>query len=201
MVPHVATPVVEAVVVAVDDAGAVAPQGLPDGRPLMDLWYPAYIGVGSNLDDPRKQVIQAFTELATLPTTRVILTSPIYISRPFGPVSQGDFANAVVGVLTQLEPRALLAGLRALEAARGRPEQRERWGPRIIDLDVLVYGRERLADPELTLPHPGIVERNFVLYPLADIAPDLDIPGLGRVTELKGRVTPEGLRRDEPSPR
>jgi len=188
-------------VVGVDDAVAVAPQGLPDGRPLMDLWYPAYIGVGSNLDDPRKQVIQAFTELATLPTTRVILTSPIYVSRPFGPVRQGDFANAVVGVLTQLEPRALLARLRALEAARGRPEQRERWGPRIIDLDVLVYGRERLNDPELTLPHPGIVERNFVLYPLADIAPDLDIPGLGRVTELKGRVTPEGLRRDEPCPR
>jgi 2-amino-4-hydroxy-6-hydroxymethyldihydropteridine diphosphokinase len=181
-------------VVAVDDAGAVAPQGRPDGRPLMDLWHPAYIGVGSNLDDPRKQVIQAFTELATLPTTRVILTSPIYVSRPFGPVKQGDFANAVVGILTQLEPRALLAGLRSLEAARGRPEPRERWGPRIIDLDVLVYGRERLDDPELTLPHPGIVERNFVLYPLADIAPDLDIPGLGRVTELKGRVTPEGIR-------
>lgn len=161
---------------------------------LMDLWHPAYIGVGSNLDDPRKQVIQAFAELARLPDTRVILTSPIYVSRPFGPVKQADFANAVAGVLTQLEPRALLAGLRSLEAARGRPVQRERWGPRIIDLDVLVYGRERLDDPELTLPHPGIVERNFVLYPLADIAPDLDIPGLGRVAELKGRVTAEGIR-------
>jgi 2-amino-4-hydroxy-6-hydroxymethyldihydropteridine diphosphokinase len=196
MVRHVATTAVEAVVVAVDDAGVIAPQGRPDGRPVMHLWHPAYIGVGSNLDDPRKQVVQAFTELATLPTTRVILTSPIYVSRPFGPVKQGDFANAVVGILTQLEPHALLAGLRSLEAARGRPEQRERWGPRIIDLDVLVYGRERLTDPQLTLPHPGIVERNFVLYPLADIAPDLDIPGLGRVIELKGRVTPEGLGRD-----
>jgi 2-amino-4-hydroxy-6-hydroxymethyldihydropteridine diphosphokinase len=199
MVPHVAT-AVEAAVVAVDDAGVIAPQGRPDGRPVMDLWYPAYIGVGSNLGDPRKQVIQAFTELATLPTTRVILTSPIYVSRPFGPVKQDDFANAVAGILTQLEPHALLARLRSLEAARGRPERRERWGPRIIDLDVLVYGRERLTDADLTLPHPGIVERNFVLYPLADIAPDLDIPGLGRVIELKGRVTPEGLRRDEPSP-
>ncbi|MGH8210188.1 MAG: 2-amino-4-hydroxy-6-hydroxymethyldihydropteridine diphosphokinase [Steroidobacteraceae bacterium] len=160
----------------------------------MEFWHPAYIGVGSNLDDPRTQVLRAFTKLAELPATRVVLTSPIYVSQPFGPVKQADFANAVVGVLTQLEPRALLAGLRALETAQGRPEQRARWGPRVIDLDVLVFGRERRTDPELTLPHPGIVERNFVLYPLADIAPDLDIPGLGRVTELKGRLTSEGLR-------
>jgi 2-amino-4-hydroxy-6-hydroxymethyldihydropteridine diphosphokinase len=161
----------------------------------MDLWHPAYIGVGSNLGDPHAQLLRAFSKVAELPGTRVVLTSPIYLSRPFGPVKQSDFANAVVGVLTQLEPLALLAGLRAIEVAQGRPELHERWGPRVIDLDVLVYGRERRNDPELTLPHPGIVERNFVLYPLADIAPDLDIPGLGRVTELKGRVTSEGLHR------
>jgi 2-amino-4-hydroxy-6-hydroxymethyldihydropteridine diphosphokinase len=160
---------------------------------MTDLWHPAYIGVGSNLDDPRAQVLKAFAELAKLPSTRVILTSPIYRSRPFGPVKQPDFANAVAGVLTQLEPRALLAALHAVEAALGRPQLRERWGPRVIDLDVLVYGSERFEDPQLTLPHPGIVERNFVLYPLADIAPALYIPGLGRVTELKGCVTPEGL--------
>ena len=164
----------------------------------MGTWQPAYIGVGSNLDDPRSQVLRAVSRLAELPTTRVVLTSPLYVSRPFGPVAQPDFFNAVVGILTQLEPLTLLAQLRSLEAALGRPEKRERWGPRVIDLDVLVYGRERRNDPELTLPHPGIVERNFVLYPLTDIAPDLDIPGLGRVTELKGRVTSEGLRRDEP---
>jgi 2-amino-4-hydroxy-6-hydroxymethyldihydropteridine diphosphokinase len=163
----------------------------------MDLWHPAYIGVGSNLDDPRAQVVRAFSGLAELPGTRIVLTSPIYRSKPFGPVEQPDFANAVVGVLTQLEPHGLLAGLQALEAAQGRPEKRQRWGPRIIDLDVLVYGSERLADSQLTIPHPGIVERNFVLYPLADIAPDLDIPGLGRVIELKGQVTPEGVRRDD----
>ncbi len=164
---------------------------------MMEIWHPAYIGVGSNLDDPRAQVLKAFAELAKLPGTRVVLTSPIYRSRPFGPVEQPDFSNAVVGVLTQLEPRALLAGLHALEAAQGRPRQRERWGPRVIDLDVLVYGQERLDDPQLTLPHPGIVERNFVLYPLADIAPELHIPGLGRAIELKGRVTSDGLRRDD----
>src|SRR3569833_111281 len=108
-----------------------------------------------------------------------------------------DFADAAVGLLTQREPLALLEKLRKVEAALGRPEpeKRQRWGPRVIDLDVLVYGRERLNEPELTVPHPGIVERNFVLYPLADIAPDLEIPGLGRVTELKGRAPPAGLRR------
>src|SRR3569833_768884 len=161
----------------------------------MQVWQPAYIGVGSTLGDPRAQVLQAFAKLAELPGARVILTSPIYRSAPFGPVEQPDFANAVVGLLTQLEPRELLSGLQASEAAQGRPKEREWWGPRVIDLDLLVYGQRRHANPELTVPHPGIVERNFVLYPLADIAPDLEIPGLGRVTELKGRVTPEGLRR------
>jgi 2-amino-4-hydroxy-6-hydroxymethyldihydropteridine diphosphokinase len=163
----------------------------------MQVWQPAYIGVGSNLGDPRAQVLQAFAKLAELPGTRVILTSPIYLSRPFGPVDQPDFANAVVGLLTQLEPLELLSHLQAIEAAQGRPKERQRWGPRVIDLDLLVYGQWRRADPELTVPHPGIVERNFVLYPLADIAPDLEIPGLGRVTGLKGRVTPEGLRRED----
>ena len=159
----------------------------------MELWHPAYIGVGSNLDDPPAQVLRAFAKLAELPRTKVILTSPIYRTRPFGPVEQPDYANAVAGLLTQLPPHELLSALQWIEAAQGRPKERQHWGPRIIDLDLLVYGRERLDDPDLTVPHPGIVERNFVLYPLADIAPDLDIPGLGRVTELKGRVTSEGL--------
>lgn len=160
----------------------------------MGTWYPAYLGVGSNLDHPAEQVRRAFAKLSELPQTRVVLTSPLYMSEPFGPVEQGDFVNAVVGALTQLTPRELLAELHSIEAAMGRPAQRLRWGPRVIDLDVLIYGRLRQSDPELTLPHPGIVERHFVLYPLADIAPDLDIPGLGRVTDLKGRVTSQGLR-------
>jgi 2-amino-4-hydroxy-6-hydroxymethyldihydropteridine diphosphokinase len=161
----------------------------------MQVWQPAYIGVGSNLDDPRAQLTRAFAKLAELPGTRVALISPIYHSRPFGPVKQPDFANAVVGLLTQLEPLVLLSGLQAIESVQGRPKERERWGPRVIDLDLLAYGQQRRCDPQLTVPHPGIVERNFVLYPLADIAPDLEIPGLGRVTELKGRVTSEGLWR------
>lgn len=161
----------------------------------MDVWQPAYIAVGSNLNDPRSQVLQAFAKLGELQRTRVIATSPLYVSSPMGPAPQPDYVNAVAGLLTQLDSLTLLAQLRAIESACGRPAQHEKWGPRIIDLDILVYGRERRNDPELTLPHPGIVERNFVLYPLADIAPDLDVPGLGRVAELKERVVPEGLQR------
>jgi 2-amino-4-hydroxy-6-hydroxymethyldihydropteridine diphosphokinase len=159
----------------------------------MDRWQPAYIGVGSNLDDPRAQVHTACLRLAQIPASRVVLASRLYASRPFGPVAQPDFVNAAVAMLTQLESQALLEHLRAIETAMGRPARHERWGPRVIDLDLLSYDHERLETPALILPHPGIVERNFVLYPLAEIAPDLDLPGFGRVVELQARVTAEGL--------
>jgi 2-amino-4-hydroxy-6-hydroxymethyldihydropteridine diphosphokinase len=161
----------------------------------MALWCPAYIGVGSNLNEPREQVLEALGRLGQVPFTRVQLTSPLYRSRPLGPIAQPDFVNAVAGVLTQLESPALLHELRVIETALGRPAEHERWGPRVIDLDLLSYGRERRTGPDLTLPHPGIVERNFVLYPLADIAPNLDLPGLGRVAELARRIAAEGLTR------
>ena len=161
----------------------------------MEVWQPAYIGVGSNLENPQAQVLAAFAALAAIADTRVVLTSPLYVSRPFAPPTQPDYVNAAAGLLTRLGPGELLAQLRAIESRFGRPERHERWGPRVIDLDILVFGRERRQDPQLTLPHPGIVERNFVLYPLADIAPELDVPGLGRVSELQRRVAPEGLQR------
>ncbi|MBW4051090.1 MAG: 2-amino-4-hydroxy-6-hydroxymethyldihydropteridine diphosphokinase [Proteobacteria bacterium] len=159
------------------------------------MWQPAYIGLGSNLQEPNAQVRRACAGLQALACTRLVRVSPLYRSKPFGPVPQPDFTNAVAGILTQLDARTLLGELQALERALGRPAERERWGPRVIDLDLLVYGRERREEPGLTLPHSGIVERNFVLYPLADLAPELDVPGLGRVAELRGRVTPEGLER------
>src|SRR5215469_159135 len=159
----------------------------------MDSWQPAYIGVGSNLEDPRRQVPAAFERLRQLSRTQLVLTSRLYRSRPFGPVPQPDYINAVAGVLTQLDPPALLSELHAIERAMGRPERHEHWGPRIIDLDILAYGSERRSEPTLTVPHPGIVERNFVLYPLADIAPELELPGLGRVADLAAAITPEGL--------
>jgi 2-amino-4-hydroxy-6-hydroxymethyldihydropteridine diphosphokinase len=159
----------------------------------MGIWHPAYIGIGSNLEDPRAQVLRALAGLKALPFTRLVRVSPLYRSKPLGPVPQPDFINAVGGVLTQLDSHALLGELHALERAFGRPVEHERWGPRVIDLDLLVYGRERRDEPGLKLPHPGIVERNFVLYPLADLAPDLDVPGLGQAAELRGRLTSEGL--------
>jgi 2-amino-4-hydroxy-6-hydroxymethyldihydropteridine diphosphokinase len=159
----------------------------------MVIWQPAYIGVGSNLEGPRDQVLAALRRLVQLPRTRLVLTSRLYASRPFGPVAQPDFVNAVAGVLTQLEPLELLDELLAIQVAMGRPPQHERWRPRVIDLDILAYAQERRSEERLTLPHPGIVERNFVLYPLAEIAPDLELPGLGRVADLAARVTSDGL--------
>jgi 2-amino-4-hydroxy-6-hydroxymethyldihydropteridine diphosphokinase len=159
----------------------------------MDRWQPAYIGVGSNLEDPRAQVLTALERLGKLPRTRLVLASRLYRSRPFGPVAQPDFVNAVAGILTQLEPPALLKELKAIESSMGRPTRHERWGPRIIDLDLIAHGDERRNEAELTLPHPGIVDRNFVLYPLADISPDLELPGLGRVADLAATVTAEGI--------
>jgi 2-amino-4-hydroxy-6-hydroxymethyldihydropteridine diphosphokinase len=159
----------------------------------VQIWQPAYVGVGSNLAEPRRQVESACARLTQLRNTRGVRVSRLYLSRAFGPVAQPDFVNAAVGLLTRLSAPELLEEMRALETSFGRPTRRERWAPRILDLDLLCFGRERRADPTLTLPHPGIVERNFVLYPLADIAPELELPGLGRVTELKARVTSEGI--------
>jgi 2-amino-4-hydroxy-6-hydroxymethyldihydropteridine diphosphokinase len=159
----------------------------------MASWQPAYIGVGSNLEDPRAQVLAAFGKLGELPRTRLVLTSRLYRSRPLGPLAQPDFINAVAGLLTQLDSSSLLDQLHAIESAMGRPAEHQHWGPRTIDLDLLALGCERRSDARLTLPHPGIVGRNFVLYPLADIAPDLELPGLGRVAGLAANVTTEGL--------
>ena len=158
-------------------------------------WTPAYVALGSNLDDPCAQVGRAFDALATLPDTRMVARSPSYRSAPLGPVSQPDFVNAVAGLLTQLAPRALLDALKSLEAALGREAPVVRWGPRRIDLDLLVHGAARVEEPGLSVPHPGLAERAFVLLPLADVAPDLEVPGLGRVRSLAARVDSQGLER------
>jgi 2-amino-4-hydroxy-6-hydroxymethyldihydropteridine diphosphokinase len=159
----------------------------------MAVWQPAYIGLGSNLSDPAQQVRQALHGLTGLPQTLCVAVSRLYGSRPMGPVTQPDFVNAVAGLVTQLPPLELLRQLHKLEGAAGRPAVHEHWGPRVIDLDLLVFGREQCTGAELVLPHPGVVGRNFVLYPLADIAPDLDVPGRGRVRELLSRVCADGV--------
>lgn len=159
------------------------------------LWHPAYVGLGSNLDEPAVQVRRAFAALGQIPETRLVRKSSLYGSRPMGPVPQPDFVNAAAGLLTRLEVDDFFAHLRALERQLGRMPPRERWGPRRIDLDLLVFAQRRIDTPALQLPHPGIVERNFVLYPLAEVAPELPVPGCGRIAELLARVNPEGLWR------
>ena len=159
------------------------------------LWQPAYVGLGSNLGDPRDALRRAIEALRGLPDTRLITTSPLYRTVPFGPVEQGAFINAVAGVVTRQSPTDLLRRLRALERQLGRAESRVRWGPREIDLDLLVHGESTITGDELTLPHPGIPERDFVLYPLRDIAPELHIPGMGRVVDLVARVANRGIER------
>jgi 2-amino-4-hydroxy-6-hydroxymethyldihydropteridine diphosphokinase len=158
-------------------------------------WQPAYVGVGSNLDGPQAQVQRALQALERIRDTRLVVRSHLYKTVPLGDVAQPPFVNAAAGLLTRLSPEDLLGELRRLERELGREPPRERWGPRVIDLDLLAFGRETRATAALTLPHPGIALRDFVLYPLADIAPDLEIPGLGKVAELRARVANRGVER------
>jgi 2-amino-4-hydroxy-6-hydroxymethyldihydropteridine diphosphokinase len=148
------------------------------------LWRPAYVGIGSNLQSPRDRVFEAIERMSTLKTSRIMLRSQLYLTRPMGPQDQPDFINAAVGLLTQLEPRELLTGLLGIERSMGRDRQ-ERWGPRVIDLDLLWMVDSAIDEPGLTVPHPGVSMRNFVLYPLADIAPTIKIPRVGIVLDLK----------------
>lgn len=144
----------------------------------------AYIAIGSNLDEPITRVRDALEALAGLPDTELVARSPLYGSTPMGPADQPDYVNAVARLATALSPHALLDQLQRLEAESGRERGGPRWGPRRLDLDIVVYGDRRIADERLDVPHPGAAERAFVLVPLAAIAPALEIPGIGRVAEL-----------------
>jgi 2-amino-4-hydroxy-6-hydroxymethyldihydropteridine diphosphokinase len=147
-------------------------------------WYPAYVGLGSNLQGPAGQLANAFELLAAIPRTRLIGMSSFYRSAPFGGVEQPDFVNAAASLLTQLTPRELLDELQRIETQRGRERGEARWGPRVLDLDLLVYGDQQIEEPDLIVPHPGIAERNFVLLPLNEIASGLAVPGLGRISMI-----------------
>lgn len=147
-------------------------------------WRPAYVALGSNLDGPAARVRAALAALGGLEATVLVVHSRLWHSPPLGPIAQPDFVNAVAGLLTRLEAGQLLASLKALERTLGRAGPIERWGPRVIDLDLLLVGDESCDEPGLSLPHPGLHERDFVLYPLAEFAPALWIPGRGRVEQL-----------------
>lgn len=147
----------------------------------------AYIGVGANLQKPEEQVKAAFEELAMLPDTRLMAVSSLYRSAPVGYSGQPDFINAVAHVETALAPRDLLDALLRIEQRFGRVRD-VRNGPRTLDLDILLYGELTIAEPGVTIPHPRMHERAFVIVPLAEIAPDADVPGRGSVSELVGKV-------------
>jgi 2-amino-4-hydroxy-6-hydroxymethyldihydropteridine diphosphokinase len=153
----------------------------------------AYIGLGSNLDDPERQLRRALEALAQLPQTHLAGCSRFYRSVPLGPQDQPDYMNAVAALDTTLEAEALLDALQAIETAQGRVRGPERWGPRTLDLDLLLYGSAILATPRLSVPHPGLAERGFVLYPLAELAPDLVLPDGRTLADLLARCEASGL--------
>jgi 2-amino-4-hydroxy-6-hydroxymethyldihydropteridine diphosphokinase len=153
----------------------------------------AYIGLGANLGDARAALDAAFAALAALPGTTLSAASSIYRSAPIDS-SGPDYLNAVVQLDTQLMPRVLLAAMQRIELAHGR-ERPYRNAPRTLDLDLLLYGRRRIDTPTLTLPHPRLHERAFVLAPLAQLDASLAIPGRGRVCELLARVADQRIDR------
>ncbi len=153
----------------------------------------AWIALGANLGDPQAQLRGAAHALAALPATRLQAASRLWRTPAWGPVPQPDYLNAVVVLETALEPEPLLDALLTIERAHGRTRGPDRYGPRTLDLDLLLHGTLQLTTPRLVLPHPRLAERAFVLLPLAELAPDLEIPGHGRrVRELLLRVNTGG---------
>jgi 2-amino-4-hydroxy-6-hydroxymethyldihydropteridine diphosphokinase len=135
----------------------------------------AYIGLGSNLENPLAQVEQALVELAAIPESTLLAKSPLYRSAPVGPGNQPDYINAAALLETSLAPLALLDALQAIELSHQRIRL-EHWGPRTLDLDILLLDQQTIDSERLKVPHPYLTQRNFVLYPLADIAPELLLP-------------------------
>jgi 2-amino-4-hydroxy-6-hydroxymethyldihydropteridine diphosphokinase len=154
----------------------------------------AFIALGSNLSDPAAQVKSGFAALAVLPASRVIANSSLYRSAPVGYADQPDFINAVTVIETTLAPRALLEALFAIERRHDRVRKFPN-APRTLDLDLLLYGDLQLREHGLTIPHPRMHERAFVLRPLAEIAPRCAIPGRGAVAELLRTIDVAGVTR------
>ncbi len=151
-----------------------------------------YVGLGSNLEGPRQQIVRAISELGALGSSRLVNVSSLYSSKPLGPQDQPDFVNAVAELETSLPALTLFARLQNIESGHQRVKQ-QHWGPRTLDLDLLLYGEEQFAYEHLQVPHPEIINRNFVLIPLYEIAPELTIPGMGKIEDLVKQVENSGL--------
>ena len=152
----------------------------------------AYIGIGSNLDNPLRHAAAAISDIAALAGTRVTGRSRWYRSAPLGPPGQPDYINGVAAITTTLAAHQLLSALQDIENHHGR-ERAERWGPRTLDLDILLYGDQTIASTTLQVPHPRLTERNFVLYPLAELVPALILPDGTALTELLANVPSTGI--------
>ncbi|WP_340122402.1 2-amino-4-hydroxy-6-hydroxymethyldihydropteridine diphosphokinase [Methylobacter svalbardensis] len=163
-------------------------------NPVTD-WVVAYIGLGSNLANPVEQIQAARTAITQLVGVQELAFSSLYHSAPMGPQDQPDYVNAVMGVKTDLPPIDLLRCLQRIENDQGRVRKSERWGARTLDLDVLIYGDQIIELPDLTVPHVGIAERAFVLYPLYEIAPQLLVPGKGNIAGLLAKCPMNELKR------
>ncbi|MBI1732252.1 MAG: 2-amino-4-hydroxy-6-hydroxymethyldihydropteridine diphosphokinase [Gammaproteobacteria bacterium] len=153
----------------------------------------AFIGLGANLGDPAATLQRALRDLVQIPGLRVVQCSRSYRSRAVGLASQPDYVNAVAKIDTALTPPALLDHLLAIESRHGRVRGGERWGPRTLDLDLLLYDQLQFRDARLTLPHPEICNRNFVLAPLLELAPEITIPGVGPARHVLEKLGSEGL--------
>ncbi len=159
-----------------------------------------YIGLGSNLAEPQSQLRAALQTLQSLPDSRLIGCSSLYASDPLGPADQPRYVNAVAALDTRLEPHALLDQLQRIELEQGRQRKAERWGPRTLDLDILLFGERVLHDERLTVPHYHMHARAFVLYPLAELAPGLQLPDGRALTELLAACPFTGLERIAEAP-
>lgn len=157
------------------------------------MTHRVYIGLGSNLADPICQIQSGFAALAQLPQTTLFARSKLYGNPPMGPVPQPDYVNAVAEIATPMAPEPLLAALKEIEKKAGRDLHGKRWGPRPLDLDILLFDDQRYMSNTLTIPHPGMLERAFVLYPLAEIAPTVMIPGAGLISEVLKMVDTSGM--------
>ncbi|MEL0629677.1 2-amino-4-hydroxy-6-hydroxymethyldihydropteridine diphosphokinase [Psychromonas aquatilis] len=153
----------------------------------------SYIAIGSNQADPIQQAKQAITALNDIKETSLISCSSLYCSAPMGPQDQPDYINAVAAIETNLSAIALLDALQAIEQSQGRERKEERWGPRTLDLDILLYADQIIDQPRLTVPHYGMKEREFVLYPLFEIAPELTMPDGTALSEMLKRCDKNGL--------
>ena len=155
----------------------------------------AYIGLGSNLDDPELHITQAFADIEAIPNTQQQARSSLYVTEPVGPRDQPDFINAVSCVQTLLEAPELLCHLQAIEKAHGRVRTGKHWGPRTLDLDLLLYADAEIDLPELKVPHPELHRRCFVLRPLVEIAPEIIVPSLGAAKTLLESIDCRGVRK------